>query len=275
MRTWGKGYEKFLLASLLLLSPGASLRATDVWDQASPADDTAANTRNVLVPGDPPQRHDVQAKAGPTADQDWFRLVVVAGHSYEVRVGARQDSCFDFFGNNFQVLGSDGVTLLTTGVDYPGTGVVSSFRATFVAPSNQNVFVQLVGSNPCTATSEYTIQVFDTTLVNPLWSTFGGFETFYRFQNVTNTTISVTLTLINDAGTVVASTTFTVNAGRTVPTRNTGPTDLNLADNQAGQALITHDGPAGGIQVDGFLGLFTGGQSIVLPIKIERGWKGD
>jgi len=56
------------LALILLLAAG-NLSATDVWDQASPTDDTPGNTRNVLIPGDPAQRHDVEAKAGPTAER--------------------------------------------------------------------------------------------------------------------------------------------------------------------------------------------------------------
>lgn len=272
MRT-SRFWLSFLLSGLLLFVLPSAGKATDIWDQASPPDDAAADTRNVLIPGDPAQTHDVEAKAGPTADEDWFRVAVVAGHSYEVRVGARQDpdTCIDFFGANFQVLESDGVTQITTGVDYPGTGAISSYRATFTAPSNQRAFVRIVGDTTCTASSTYTIQLFDTTLVNPLWSTFNIFETFYRIQNVSNITVNVTLQLINDpsfGGAVVASDTFSLAAGTTAPTRNTGPTDLNLADNQAGQAIISHDGPPGAIQVDGFLRGVSGGILVVLPIKV-------
>jgi hypothetical protein len=117
--------------------------------------------------------------------------------------------------------------------------------------------------------TDYRVRVVETTLTSPLWTTFSNFETFYRFNNVTNGSISVTLWLLNDAGTVVASPTFAVPANSTSPTRNTGPTDLNLPDDTAGQAIITHNGPPGAIHVDGFSGNFSVSPPVVLPIKIE------
>jgi hypothetical protein len=123
-------------------------------------------------------------------------------------------------------------------------------------------------ANSSGGTRPYTVSVSETTLYSPLWSTFGGFETFYRFQNTTNASCEVNLRLVNDAGTQVAGSTFSIPANRTAPTRNTGPGDLNIADSQAGQAIITHDCPPGAIQVDGFLGNFGVFPPVVLPIKI-------
>ena len=71
-----------------------------------------------------------------------------------------------------------------------------------------------------------------------------------------------------DAGTIVVNDTFTVAANSTAPTRNTGPSDYNVPDNTAGQAIITYDGTPGAIQVDGFSGNFSVNPPIVLPIKI-------
>ncbi len=122
------------------------------------------------------------------------------------------------------------------------------------------------------AAHPFTLVLVETTLFNPLWSTFGGFETFYRFQNSTNSACNVTLRMINDAGTQVANTTFPIPANSTVPTVFTGPTaqgGLNLANDQAGQAIITHDCPPGAIQVDGFIGRFDLAAPVVLPIRIQ------
>jgi hypothetical protein len=259
------------LAVILLLVAG-NLPAIDVWDQASPNDDTPANTRNVIIPGDPAQRHDVEAKAGPAADQDWYRLVVTAGHSYEVRVGGRQEDCFDFTGSNFRVLQSDTTTEITTGVDYPGTGIISSWRATFVAPTNENVFVQLVGNSSCNATSEYTIQMFDTTILNPGWSTGGGFNTFYSLQNATNFTISMTVTLFNGVGTQVASTNFMVAPGQLVATNTQA---LGIAVGQFGTARVTHTGPPEGILCDAAIANFGTSPAAIIPSKCQRALKGD
>lgn len=258
-----------LTGCLFFFSAGAAL-AVDNWDSSTPDDDTAGNTRNALLPGDPPQRHDAEAVAA-TADEDWFRLSLVAGHSYEVRVTGRQDQCFDFFGANFQVLQSDAVTLITTGVDASNTGALRSSYRAIIPPvtTTQFGFVRLVGDAACTATSEYNIQLFDTTLFNPLWSTNGSFETFYRISNTTNDTINATLRMFNNAGVEVANTAIAIPGNSTAPTINTGPTGLNIADNNAGQALITHDGPAGGLLVDGFTGIFSVFPPVVLPIKVS------
>lgn len=263
------------LALILLLAAG-NLPAIDVWDQASPNDDTPLNTRNALIPGDPAQRHDVEAKAGPTADQDWYRLVVVAGHSYEVRVGGLQGdivNCLNFTGPKFRILQSDGTTEITTGVDYPGTGAISSYRARFTAPTNENVFVQLTGATTCNATSEYTIQFFDTTILNPGWSTGGGFNTFYSLQNTTNFSLDVTITLFNGVGTQVATNTFLmVQPGALVATNTSA---LGVAVGQFGTARITHTGPPEGILCDAAIANFGTSPAAIIPSKCQRALKGD
>ena len=251
---------------LIALLAAVSLPAIDVWDSASPNDDLPANTRNVLLPGDS-QRHDVEAKAGPTADQDWFRLVVAAGHSYEVRVGGRQEDCFDFgMGGNFAVLQSDASTLITTGVDTPGTGIISSFRATFVAPASDNVFVHLTGATTCNSTAEYTIEFFDTTLVSPAWSTFGTFETFYSINNTGNTTVNGNLRLFNTAGVEVANVPVTIAPGLTFSTNTAA---LAVANNLNGAARFTHDGSPGSVIAEAAIANFTVTPNIIQPVKFQ------
>ena len=143
--------------------------------------------------------------------------------------------------------------------------VLNGSRRSFIG-TGQAVIVRI--GFPLATTETVQVSVAETTLFNPLWSTFGGFETFYRFQNSTNSSCNVTLRMVNDAGAQVANPSFAIPANSTAPTRTTGPTDLNLANDQAGQAIITHDCPPGAIQVDGFLGLF-GAQTNVLPIRIQ------
>lgn len=258
-----------LAVSLGLFGVGTT-SAIDNWDSTTPDDDTALDTNNVLIPGDAPQRHDAETIAA-VADEDWYRLVVVQGHSYEVRVGGRQDECFDFEGLNFQVFESDGATLITTGVDFPLTGAISSFRATFIAPSSQNTFVRLVGlpmTGPasCTSTSEYTIQFFDTTLINPAWSSFGSFETFYSIHNTGSSTINGTLTLFDTAGTQVVSVPIIVAPGLTVSTN----TDAEgVADNLNGAARFTHDGSPGDIIAEAAIASFAVAPGVIQPVKFQ------
>lgn len=263
-RHWVKNSLRALLA-FLLLTPG--IGAIDVWDQGTPNDDTPANTRNVLQPGDS-QRHDVEAKAGPTADQDWFRLVVTAGHSYEVRVGGRQEDCFDFSGSNFRILQSDFTTQITTGVDTPGTGIISSFRATFVAPSNENVFAQLTGATTCNATAEYTISFTDTTLINPAWSSFGTFDTFYSIHNVSSTTVNGTFKIFDTTGAQLVSTNVSIGPGLTFST-NTQPSGLNVPRNKNGAARFTHDGSPGSVLAEAAIANFAVPPGVIQPVRFQ------
>ncbi len=154
-----------------------------------------------------------------------------------------------------------------------GTGMsqFGAVRLSLTAANNTEVFF-FVNTGIATAPGDFRVRVEETTLFNPLWSTFGGFETFYRFQNATNSACSVTLRMVNDAGTVVANSTQPIPANSTAPTVFTGPMaqgGLNLANDQAGGATITHNCPPGAIQVDGFTGRFDLAAPVVLPIKIQ------
>ncbi|MGH9779319.1 MAG: hypothetical protein ACRD5I_12995, partial [Candidatus Acidiferrales bacterium] len=124
---------------------------------------------------------------------------------------------------------------------------------------------------------DFSFRVAETTLFNPLWSTSGGFETFYRLENTTNEACAVRLRLVADAGFgggVEADEVIAVAAGSTAPTRNTGALDLAVPDNRAGRGSITHDCPPGAVQVDGFVGNFSGVAPAVLPIKIVAAREG-
>ena len=112
-------------------------------------------------------------------------------------------------------------------------------------------------------------RVSETTLYNPLWTTFGGFQTFYQVQNTSSQACKVVITLTSAAGVVVGTKTLpAVPANSAAPTVNTGPTDMNVLPNQAGSATIAHDCSPGAILVDGFSGNFSGAAAVVLPIKI-------
>ncbi len=173
--------------------------------------------------------------------------------------------------------GSPPLPLTNTSVIQPqvffqgiATDIRGGIRVNFTIPSTGGYafdFQHFAGG-----TATVTAVLVETTLFSPLWSTFGGFETFYRFQNTSNGVCNVTLRMVNDAGMQVANTTFPILHNSTVPTVFTGPTaqgGLNLANDQAGQAIITHNCPPGAIQVDGFTGRFDLATPVVLPIKIQ------
>jgi hypothetical protein len=93
-------------------------------------------------------------------------------------------------------------------------------------------------------------------------------------SNTTNLPISVTLKLINDAGAAVANQTLTIAANATSPTIYTGPpvssaTGLSVANDTTGQIIITHNGPPGGIAVDGYWGKTSGANRVAAAIRVE------
>jgi hypothetical protein len=110
----------------------------------------------------------------------------------------------------------------------------------------------------------FSLRVEDTTQINTFFSTFGGFETFYRFTNTTNMDLQVRLKMVSDAGAVVRDFGFTIPPNRSAPTLNTTGTSLVVPANLAGFAIITHDGPPNALAADAFLS----GHGVVLPLKI-------
>jgi hypothetical protein len=204
-----------------------------------------------------------------------FYFFGIAGRSYSIEVQgsiAANTTFTEFFGAVGEVCPvatAAGYTITTTN-DPPhggpgGNPAAFGRRASFVAPSTGLYMVTVNNTGGITGAFKYSVS--DTTLFNPLWSTFGGFETFYKFYNTTSASCSVTLSLRNDNNTVRAASTFSLAADNTSATRTTGSTDLNVTNDVAGHAFITHDCPPGAIQVDGFLGFF-GATTSVLPIKI-------
>ncbi len=250
----------FLLSILLVaFTPGAQ------------ADNTACSGAVLMVPDGSPHEGTFTAPG----QQRWYRFIAKENRSYAVMTENLSSTDEQFalsiaFDPTSSCNPND--TLLST-IGESTEPVALSFgsgseRFLIVVPFDTNVFFPLVGFSG----GAFRVRVEETTLFNPLWSTFGGFETFYRFQNSTNASCDVTLRMVNDAGMQVANTTFPIPANSTVPTVFTGPTaqgGLNLADNQAGQAVITHDCPPGAIQVDGFTGRFDLAAPVVLPIKIQ------
>jgi hypothetical protein len=210
----------------------------------------------------------------PANSTVWFEFLPTPGHSYTAEGNYEEDP-----GTNPTVAAFNRADLNTATCAGTSTlGAIDTYavdpdaeggdRASFIIPSSATSPAVLISAhNSDGVTHRFTFVVSETTLFNPLWSTFGGFQTFYRFHNTTNATIHVTLTMTDDNGTVVANATITIGPGATAPTRNTAASDLNVTPNDAGHSVITTDAPPGALQVDGFLGNFSSG-SVVLPIKI-------
>jgi hypothetical protein len=205
------------------------------------------------------------------AETRWFRFAVKADRSYAI-MSDNPNPDAAIAGGIFP-LQSDCAGTAVPGTQgniafvepEPRSGVSIWTRLAFISTSATDVFFGVVGN---AAGQAYRVRVEETTQFNTFFSTFGGFETLYRFTNTTNMNpLTVTLKLVSDAGATVGNTTFTIPANSSAPTRLTGPTDLNVADNTAGFSIITHNGPPGALAADAFLRSATA----VLPLKIVNG----
>jgi hypothetical protein len=91
--------------------------------------------------------------------------------------------------------------------------------------------------------------VDDTTLFNPRWSTFGGYETQWGLLNTTNKDISGTLTIYNSDGALLKTVAATIHAGQISFISARGS---SVPAEHAGNAVFTFIGPPGGILADAY-----------------------
>jgi hypothetical protein len=213
---------------------------------------------------------------------NFYQFDVTQGHSYSIEV--RQDyddkqAVNDLQTELFAVGNATCAGALTPNAaagsavrDTVGVDPVlpaNSFRVSTVAGSTGTMRVKVHNNNG--STGRYiSVVVADTTQFSPLYTTFGGFNTFYRLFNTSGQPVSATLKLFNPAGAQIGSTTVTVAANASTPTIFTGPNGggnigLGVAGDNAGPATLTHDGPPGAILVDGFSGIF-GATTSTIPI---------
>ena len=202
-----------------------------------------------------------------TGQERWFRFPVIGGRSYSVwttfpsdanneATGGIPDTILNLFINSCSASAfaiNDDDFSREPVVPFRGSRV--SFRSTeeagVAAGSFSFLNIRVTGFGGV-FNFRFNLHIVETTLFSPRWSTFGGFETSWGFQNTSNATITATLTVLRNDGSVEATTSFTIPP-RGVAFQGTRPSDLNIADNRAGTAVLTHNGPPGGIQADGFM----------------------
>jgi hypothetical protein len=115
-----------------------------------------------------------------------------------------------------------------------------------------------------------TATVNETTLYLTNWSTYANLTVYVALQNSTSQCITYTLTLIPVGGST-QNTTATGTVGTACPTSvpevgiNTSTSGLNIT-NQAGVAVVTHNGPPGAIQVSALSANFSTAPFSVVPI---------
>jgi hypothetical protein len=202
---------------------------------------------------------------------NFYQVDVTAGHSYSIELRQDYDDLQSVNDLATQVFGvGDGTCSTPLAVaPAPGSAVrdttaidpvlpANSFRVSTTASSTGTMRVKVHNNNG--STGRYiSVVVADTTMFSPLYTTFSGFNTFYRFFNTTNQAVRGTLKLLNTDGSVLVTNTFTVSAGASSETVYTGvpappAIGLSVPASRSGPAFFTHDGPPGAIMIDGFQG---------------------
>lgn len=236
-----------------LVAFAPSARA-DVWDQGGDTDN-GSGTDNQLVHGTR-QNHDLAALAGPTADQDWYRVNQDPFSSYEVVMdgtGGDLGSSASF--DDLQLIASDNTTVLQNSVGigniyYPGYGYSKSLRFMNVTGStvyNQKVRVanQSCGTG-CGPEDVYSIRFYETTISVPRFNNAGGQVTVLIIQNPTNYTANGIVYFRSTAGAQVATTTFAIPPrGASVINTST----ITGASGVSGTITIAHDARYGELAV--------------------------
>jgi len=212
----------------------------------------------------------------------WYAVYGQAGHSYSAEFVATTDNrstdtSIEFA--NLYVWGpSDIAGLQASGcfgpssVTYYATQAYSPTlakskygrgqRISFTAAAS-GLFIVSITNNM--AEGAYAFRFTDTTLFNPRWSTWSGFETSWGFTNMSDMTITGTLYLYGSNNQIIKTVTVTLAANQQV-FRTTYSYDLNLPRSRDGYAIFAHNGPPGSILADAVM---QGPNGAALPSKFE------
>jgi hypothetical protein len=231
-----------------VLALAAEARSSDVWEIAG--DDSAAETTNLLRPGIVQAGHDLSGSAA-APDQDWMRLVLKTGHSYEVRISgvywrnvpSAPRPILEMVEADGTVLGTGQATADDILLDSE-TSIGRSLR--FIMTSGgDTLYVRASGpAGVATDNTNYSVALYDTTLFVPRWNNSGTQTTVLVIQNATHYGVFGSVHFRDAAGTLIASPPFSIPASG-VHVMSTA--SVPALAGQAGSALIVHTGPHGGL----------------------------
>ena len=188
---------------------------------------------------------------------NWYLVNLKAGHSYAVEVYDNIDTVVAGTAS-LTLTASDCITTLPTtevaSMDPDLTG--AGDRISWIQSADFQAYVQVNTSDP--NGTAYNLRIVDTTLHNPRWSTFSGYKTQYAIWNVTEATITGTLTLTQVIGNGCCA---VYTSSISIPTGNQSFTvisqggTIDVPPNQSGNALLAFIGPPGALVADAY---FTG-----------------
>ncbi len=200
----------------------------------------------------------------PQSATFWYGIYAQAGHSYSIEFVPAADNWIStlhvqfgpisVYGPNDGLQGCRGNSsvALTQNSGYSpvlrngnGTGRRVSFTA-------QSGGLYLISIANVAASGAYSFRAVDTTLFNPRWSTYGGYDNAWGFLNASDMTIVGTLTVYDTSGRALRSAYLTLSPGAE-QFKFTFPTDMNLPRNSAGYATFSHNGPPNSVIADAYM----------------------
>lgn len=248
-----------LLASTL--APGQAKRGLPGSPSGVGAPTTCPNDPVLPSDGTVPDFDFVAANS-----QVFYTVNVKAGHSYSIEVWDAFDPTTNpVTAPSIQVLASDCTTVIpTTNVTTSDPDLSGGFSGRVSWIQGSNAVAQIAIANPDQNNGyNYNIRVTDTTMFNARWSTAGGFNTHWGFNNTTASDISGNLTIIDGNGTVLKTVTGAlIPAGRST-FYSSDSTDLNIPINHVGSAMFAYVGPPGGVLADAYF--INGNASVIVP----------
>jgi uncharacterized repeat protein (TIGR01451 family) len=196
----------------------------------------------------------------------WFGATLKIGDSYSVEfkntAGTTPPGVLTLFSGDDGCGSSTLSSTDTSDIEPAGTG--GALRRSFRAAGIATLFhARLVNAGMSTPFS-FSFSWSDTAMYSPAWSTNGGFDTFYAFQNTTATTLTGTLELLDTAGAVVGTFAVSAPAGQSVSTNTTA---FGVARNRTGTARFTHNGPPGAFVLEAAIANFAINPAYVQPVK--------
>jgi hypothetical protein len=213
----------------------------------------------------------------------WYAFYGQAGHSYSAEFVATTDndnnstsiafgSLYVWGPNDIAALqangcfGSSSVTFYATQAYSPavakskyGTGQRITFIATVPG-------LNIISITNFQAPGTYSFRITDTTLFNPRWSTWSGFDTSWGLTNMSDMPITGTLYVYGSNNQLLAAVAITIAANQQV-FRTTYSYDLNLPRSRDGFAIFAHNGPPGAILGDAIVQ--NSNLTVAIPSKFE------
>jgi hypothetical protein len=211
----------------------------------------------------------------------WYGIYVQAGHSYSMEFEPPADNYLNATRVQFTTLAVFGPGDMLQACRGASSVVVtqnSGYAPVILKNSNgagrrvsftaQSAGLHLVAVTNVAGTGSYSFRAVDTTLFNVRWSTWSGYTNQWSFMNVSDMPISGTLTIYTGTLGVLAVVQISIPSGAQA-FRFSSPSDLNLAANQGGYAIFSHNGPPNSIIADAYMINATG--TVVTYTKFQAG----